>query len=230
MNILLIEDELALSASLSKLLKKRNYSVDAAYDGASGEEAALTGIYDVIILDIMLPGKNGLDVLRSLRGSGIKTPVLILTSKSRISERIEGLDAGADDYLCKPFSTNEMLARLRALTRRRGEIEDNVLYTGETSLDKSSHKLEHGEKSVSLTKKEFLLIEQLMRNKGQIVTKELLISKIWGTDSSIEYNAIEVYVSLLRKKLEAINSNERIRLVRGVGYVFEESQQSSKTN
>ena len=221
MNVLLIEDERNLSDSLIRLLRKGGYSADAAYTGIDGEDAALSGIYDVIILDLMLPDKGGLDVLRFLRASGTKTPVLVLTAKSRIRERVEGLDAGADDYLTKPFSNKELLARLRALTRRKGEIEESVLQVGETALDRASHKLECGDNSVSMTKKECSIVELLMRNDRRIITKELFISKIWGVDSPIEYNAIEVYISMLRKKLVAINSDGRIRVVRGVGYVFE---------
>jgi DNA-binding response OmpR family regulator len=221
MNILLIEDEKPLSEALSELLKQKQYSVDAVYDGIAGEDYALSGIYDAIILDIMLPGKNGLEVLRALRRHGCHTPVLLLTAKSEVGDKISGLDCGADDYLTKPFASGELLARIRAMTRRKGEFTGDEIVCGDTVLNKSTHALCHNG-SVRLSLKEYQIMEMLMQNARQIIPKERMIEKIWGYDAEAEYNAVEVYVSFLRKKLAAIDSHLQIKAVRGVGYVLED--------
>lgn len=221
MNVLIIEDERKLSDILAALLKQQGYSVDAAYDGPGGEEQALTGIYDAIVLDIMLPGKNGLEVLSSLRGAKVSTPILLLTARSEIEDKIVGLDAGADDYLTKPFETGELLARIRALTRRRDEYTGDELNCGKTKLDRRTHELKCVGCSVKLGQKEFQILEMLMLNGRQIIPRERFIEKIWGYDSDAEYNAIEVYISFIRKKLSAVNSELRIQAVRGVGYSLE---------
>ncbi len=224
MNILIIEDEPQLSDVLVALMKQDKYAVDAVYDGVSGEEYAMTGIYDVIILDIMLPKKNGLEVLRSLREQNNSTPVLLLTAKSEVEDKIDGLDIGADDYLTKPFASGELLARLRAISRRKGEFTGDELACGDTRLSKRSYELSYKGNSVKLGQKEYQIVEMLMQNHRQIIPKERFIEKIWGYESDAEYNAIEVYVSFIRKKLAVIGSPLQIKAVRGVGYIMEETE------
>lgn len=223
MNILLVEDERQLSEALVKILKHDKYSVDAVYNGIDAQDYALSGIYDVIILDVMLPGKNGFEVLRNIRKEKISTPVLMLTARGEVSDKITGLDYGADDYLTKPFDTGELLARIRAMTRRKGEFVGDELSFGGTVLFKDTREVSCNGASVKLGGKEYLVLEMLMQNTNQIVPKERIIEKIWGFDSDAEYNAIEVYVSFIRKKLTAIQSGMQIRAVRGVGYSLEEN-------
>ena len=224
MNILIIEDERQLSDVLAALLKQQGYCVDTSYDGISGEELALTGIYDAIVLDIMLPAKNGLDVLNSLRRKKLPTPILLLTAKSEIEDKISGLDLGADDYLTKPFASGELLARIRSITRRKGEFTGDELSFGSTTLNKNTHTLCFQSNTVKLSRKEYQILEILMRNSGQIIPKERLIEKIWGFESEAEYNTIEVYVSFVRKKLLAVHSPIQIKATRGIGYSLEESE------
>lgn len=223
MNILVVEDECQLSEVLVALLKQNGYTVDAVQDGVSGEDYARSGIYDVIVLDIMLPQKNGLEVLRSLRKKGLNTPVLLLTAKSEVQDKITGLDMGADDYLTKPFLSGELLARIRALSRRRGEFTGDELTFGDVVLSKHTHELICGDRVMKLGMKEYQIMELLLQNQKQILQRETFIEKIWGFDSSAEYNAIEVYVSFLRKKLGAIESAVEIKAVRGVGYTLEKT-------
>lgn len=221
MNILIIEDEHQLADALSELLRRQKYLTEVVYDGEEGEEFALTGIYDAIILDIMLPKKNGFDVLHSLRRKGIATPILMLTAKFDVRDKIKGLDTGADDYLTKPFDSGELLARIRALTRRKNEFMGDELVFGDTSLNKSTHQLSRGENSVMLAQREYLILELLMQNNRQIIPKELFWEKIWGYESEAEYNAIEVYISFVRRKLGFVRSDLQIRAIRGVGYILE---------
>lgn len=224
MRLLLVEDEIQLSEALNQILIKNKYVVDAVYNGEDGLDYGLTDIYDVIVLDIMLPKLNGLEVLKRLRKGNIKTPVILLTAKGEIEDRVKGLDSGADDYLAKPFATEELLARLRALTRRQGEIiNDNILEVGDIKLNISTYELEGPCNSIKLSLKEFEIIRCFMQRPRVIVTKDDLISKIWGYDSDAEYNNIEVYISFLRKKLGYVNSTTSITTVRGVGYKLEES-------
>lgn len=224
MRLLLVEDEIQLSEALNQILSKNKYVVDAVYNGEDGLDYGLTDIYDVIVLDIMIPKLSGLEVLRRLRKENIKTPVLLLTAKGEIEDKVKGLDSGADDYLAKPFATEELLARLRALTRRQGEIiNDNILEVGDIKLNISTYELEGPCNSIKLSLKEFEIIRCFMQRPRIIVTKDDLISKIWGYDSDAEYNNIEVYISFLRKKLGYVNSNTSITTVRGVGYKLEES-------
>ncbi|MBS6184682.1 MAG: response regulator transcription factor [Clostridium celatum] len=224
MRLLLVEDEIQLSEALNQILSKNKYVVDAVYNGEDGLDYGLTDIYDVIVLDIMIPKLSGLEVLRRLRKENIKTPVLLLTAKGEIEDKVKGLDSGADDYLAKPFATEELLARLRALTRRQGEIiNDNILEVGDIKLNISTYELEGPCNSIKLSLKEFEIIRCFMQRPRVIVTKDDLISKIWGYDSDAEYNNIEVYISFLRKKLGYVNSTTSITTVRGVGYKLEES-------
>ena len=221
MKILVVEDEVRLAEAIQQILSKNRHSADVAHDGESGLDQALTGLYDVILLDIMLPRRNGLEVLRALRKAGIQTPVLLLTARDEASDKVSGLDGGADDYLTKPFNTEELLARIRALGRRRGvPLAEEVLRFAGTTLDISTYALSHEGKSVRLGLKEFQIMEILMRNGHRIADKEGLLTKVWGYDSEAEYNNLEVYVSFLRKKLSHIHSPIAIRTVRGVGYIL----------
>lgn len=218
MNILIVDDEKDLTRALSAILIQHNYAVDCAYNGEDGLNYALSGIYDVIVLDVMMPKMNGFEMLKRLRAKKIETPVLMLTAKTDVADKIDGLNIGADDYLTKPFDTQELLARIKALLRRSSQYKDNALSVGNTVLDRDTYELVVGEKKITLGKKEFQIMEILMINAGKCVEKERLIEKIWGYDSDAEYNTIEVYISFLRKKLAAIGSNAEIRSLRGIGY------------
>ncbi len=225
MKILIVEDEKHLAEAMVHILKKQQYSAHCVFNGEDGYDEASTGLYDVIILDIMLPKKNGLHLLKDLRHHGIKTPVLMLTAKGDISDRVLGLDSGADDYLPKPFDTDELLARVRALLRRQFDLplkED--LAFGDISLNRESAKLICGTNSIKLTLKEFEVIEFLILRKHMIVPKELLIEKLWGLDSEAEDNHVEVYISFLRKKLLHLASKVKIVTTRGIGYALEENE------
>lgn len=225
MRLLLVEDERALAEALEASLKRENYTVDLAFDGVEGLDQALTGIYDVIILDIMLPKKNGIDVLKELRAEKIATPVLMLTARSETEDKVEGLDNGADDYLTKPFQLQELLARLRAISRRKGEMEDQSLSFGDLILDTKRCVISSREtkKTMQLGQKEFQLLEYMLRNQNQIITKEQIVEKVWGFESEAEYNSAEVYVSFTRKKIKFIGSKVKIKAVRGIGYTLEEN-------
>ncbi len=219
MRILLVEDEIRLADAIGQILKTQKYTIDIFYDGDNGLNYALSGIYDLIILDVMLPKLNGFDLLKELRHHKITTPVLFLTAKDEISDKVHGLDLGADDYLTKPFATEELLARVRALLRRHGDIvTDDCLRFHDSELNLSTHELWCKEKKVQLGLKEFNILSCLMNHGNQIVTKELLIEKVWGYDADVDYNNVEVYISFLRKKLQFIKSSTCIKTVRGVGY------------
>lgn len=222
MRILIVEDEIHLSEALAQILRKNNYIVDVANDGIIGLDNALSGIYDLIILDIMLPGMDGISVLKSLREDGISTQVILLTAKGQISDKVTGLDSGADDYLSKPFATEELLARIRAAVRRRGEVlpDDNLRF-GDIELNVSTLKLSKGDNEIKLILKESQLLELLILRKTSITSKELIIEKLWGFDSDAEHNNVEVYISFLRKKLASLSSSVLINTVRGIGYVLE---------
>lgn len=222
MRILLIEDEPRLSEALTYILKKNKYGVDTAYDGETGQAMAETEVYDLIILDRMLPRKEGVILLKELRSQGINTPVLLLTAKDSIQDRIEGLDAGADDYLVKPFSTDELLARLRALGRRRSNppIQDEQLTLAGLTLKPLHCELTKGNETIKLTLKESLLLELFMRHPGQVITKEQILDRVWGLDSEVEANNVEIYVHYLRKKLNS--PKVKIETVRGIGYCLKE--------
>lgn len=222
MKLLIVEDEMQLADALSEILKRNKYSVDTVYNGIDGLDFALTGVYDCIVLDIMLPGMNGLDVLRNIRSEKISTPVLLLTARSEVDDKINGLDCGADDYLTKPFVTGELLARIRALTRRKGELidDDKLDYKG-LELIKSTASVKWQGNDVKLSLKEYQIMELLMANPRQILPKERIIEKIWGYESDVEYNNIEVYISFLRKKLSIISAPIQIKTARGIGYFLE---------
>ena len=202
MKLLLVEDEKQLSEALQQILIKNKYSVDAVYNGDEGLDYALTDVYDVIILDIMLPKLNGIEILKMIRKRKISTPVILLTAKGSVEDRILGLDSGADDYLPKPFSPDELLARLRALTRRNGDfINENILEFSDIKLNLSTYDMEVNDNSITLTQKEFEILKYFMQRPKLVVSKDDLITKLWGFDSDIEHNNIEVYISFLRKKL-----------------------------
>ncbi|SHK70210.1 DNA-binding response regulator, OmpR family, contains REC and winged-helix (wHTH) domain [Desulforamulus aeronauticus DSM 10349] len=212
-----MEDEKRLADALTYILKKNNYGVDTAYDGETGQAMAETGVYDVIILDRMLPYKEGVEIVKALRTQGISTPVLLLTAKDSVENRIEGLDAGADDYLIKPFSTGELLARVRALGRRKlAQLGGEKIEAYGLTLDPLRCELTKGEEVIKLTLKESLLLELLMRNVGQVITKEQILDRVWGLDSDVEISNVETYVHYLRKKLTF--SEVSIGTIRGVGY------------
>lgn len=222
MRILLVEDEIELSDALKQILINNKYKVDSVYDGEDGLNYALTDIYDLIILDIMLPKINGLMVLKELRRAGISTPVIMLTAKSQIEDKVIGLDLGADDYLTKPFASEELLARIRALSRRKiNVIEENVLVFSDIRLNLETYDLDVNGESIRLTLKEFEIIKYFIERPKCVVSKDDLITKLWGFDSEVEYNNIEVYISFIRKKLSFLKSKVSIVTIRGVGYRLE---------
>jgi len=222
MRILLVEDESHLAEALMQILRKNNYTVDLSSDGESGLDNALSDIYDLILLDIMLPKMDGITVLKNLRAQHIATPVLLLTAKGEISDKVIGLDSGADDYLPKPFATEELLARIRAMSRRKGEVVlDNTLNFGDIVLNTATLKLVSSSKDVKLTLKESELLEFLILRKNAATSKELIIEKIWGFDADVEHNHVEVYISFLRKKLSFLDTHVTITTVRGIGYSLE---------
>lgn len=218
MRLLLVEDEKRMAQALCELLRLEKYDVDHYADGEEGLYAAESGLYDVIILDVMLPGKNGFEIAKEVRESGIKTPILMLTAKSDVDDKVEGLDRGADDYLTKPFMTKELLARLRALVRRTSNSSDETLSFGDITLNTNSSSLICSDNSVRLSEKEFHILEYLILNQGQILTREQIATKIWGYESNAEYNNVEVYMSFVRKKLSFIKAKTEIKAVRGIGY------------
>ncbi|MFC5468987.1 response regulator transcription factor [Cohnella suwonensis] len=224
MRILIVEDEVHLAEALTQILRKQNYSVDAVHDGRSGLDNALSGIYDLLLLDIMLPEMDGISILKTIRGQGIATPVILLTAKGEINDKISGLDHGADDYVAKPFSTEELMARIRAALRRKGEVmPDDSLKFGDIELNTGTLKLTCKSKELKLILKESELLELLMSRRSAVTSKEQIIEKLWGFDSEVEHNNVEVYISFLRKKLAFLNASVRINTIRGVGYVLEET-------
>ncbi|MBQ3115578.1 MAG: response regulator transcription factor [Clostridia bacterium] len=222
MKILLVDDERQLTDALKKILEQNNYSVDCALNGEDGLYLAMSGIYDFIILDIMMPGMDGLSVLKSLRDKNLDTPILMLTAKSEISDKIEGLNLGADDYMTKPFHTDELLARIRAMLRRKETFVGDVVKFNDITLNRDTLELSCNQKTILLGKKEFQILEMLMLSNGKVIKKEKFIEKIWGFESEAEYNTIEVYVSFLRKKLMAIGAKTEVKSLRGIGYTLGE--------
>ena len=218
MRILVVEDEKRLADTLCELLAYPRYTADAAYDGETGLDNALSGIYDAVILDVMMPKKNGYQVVQELRKAGVSTPVLMLTAKSETSDKVEGLDHGADYYLTKPFETEELLACLRALLRRQEEIVPEELTFEGLSLNLSSCVLSYEGHSVRLSSKEFEMMRLLLSGSGNVIPKETLLLKVWGYDSQAEDNHVEVYISFLRKKLFHIHCPVTIESARRLGY------------
>ena len=224
MRILIVEDEKRLAGTLQDLLRRQGYTADVCYDGISGLDNARSDIYDLLVLDAMLPGMDGFALLRQLRGGGSRLPVLMLTARSELNDRVRGLDAGADYYLTKPFDSNELLACIRAITRRNTDAVDNTLAFGDLRLELDTCQLSCGERSVRLSKKEFSMMEKLMANSGKVVTKEQLLLSVWGYESDAEDNNVEVYISFLRKKLKYLKSSVTIKTLRMVGYVLQEAE------
>ena len=220
MKILIVEDEVLLANSLKTLLEKKGFTVEVAYDGETGKDYAETGVYDLLILDVMMPKLNGYDLARQVRAERCATPILMLTAKGQLEDRIEGLNAGADYYLTKPFDTRELLACINALLRRQGDQVDELRF-GNTALDLASGMLVCGAERVRLSAKEFDIMRFLLQSKGNNLSKEVLLARVWGFDSNAVENHVEVYVGFLRKKLASIGSNVRIEAVRRLGYHLE---------
>ena len=218
MRVLIVEDEKKLAKSLELIMAENNYTPDVAYDGDTGFDNALSGIYDVIILDIMLPYRNGYDIVRQLRREGNHTPVLFLTAKSEVADKVTGLDYGADYYLTKPFETDELLACIRAISRRQGKMILDELAFGDIALQLSTYTLYCQHRSVRLGSREFQVMRLLLMNQNRILSKESILLKIWGTESDADDNNVEAYISFLRKKLVFLKSSVTIATVRMAGY------------
>ncbi|WP_085832074.1 response regulator transcription factor [Clostridium merdae] len=223
MNVLIVEDEVRLAEALAQIMTEQKYTVDVVHDGEDGLAYAEMGDYDVIVLDVMLPKRNGFEVVRALRAKKIATPVLLLTARDEITDKVTGLDCGADDYMTKPFSPEELFARVRALTRRQGDVILEEMKFSDVTLNLSSYTLQSNSKSVHLGFKEFEVMRLLLNNPSMIMPKEELITKVWGTESGAEDNNVEAYISFLRKKLAFIGSKVTIGTVRKVGYRLEET-------
>ena len=227
MRILVVEDEVRLASTIQDLLEMNGYTADVRHDGERGLDDALTGIYDVCILDVMLPKLDGFQVLRALRKEGSALPVLLLTARSELSDRVEGLDSGADYYLTKPFEPKELLACVRALARRQPELrETDVMEYGDLRLEKNSFTLYCADRSVKLSRKEYDLMELLMLNREMVLSKETLLVRVWGYETDAEENNVEVYISFLRRKLAHLRSTVRIRTIRMAGYRLEKGEAS----
>lgn len=225
MRILVAEDEVRLAEALAQILRKENYMVDVVFNGDDGLDYAMTGIYDVIIMDVMMPGQDGFQVTAKLRRAKVDTPVLMLTAKDTVDSKVEGLDSGADDYMTKPFAPKELLARVRALTRRQGEVLVERAEAGDLTLNLSSCELSCGAKLTHLSFKEFEVMKLLMAAAGATVGKETLITKVWGYETDAGDNNVEAYISFLRKKLAFIGSNMEITALRKMGYRLEEKKE-----
>ena len=221
MRILLAEDERSLSRAIIALLEKHNYSADAVYDGQEALDYLETENYDAVILDIMMPRLDGLSVLRTLRERGSQIPVLLLTAKSEVEDKVTGLDSGANDYLTKPFATAELLARIRAMTRTQTAQTDSKMSFGNITLDQTTYELSSPSGSFRLANKEYQMMELLLRNPRQLIPSERFLEKIWGYDSDVELNVVWVYISYLRKKLTALQANIQIKATRNAGYSLE---------
>ena len=222
MKILIIEDEYSLADAISETLKKENFITNIVTDGEEGEDEALTGVYDLILLDIMLPNKDGFKILESLQREKIETPVIILTAKSEIYDKLNGLENGADDYITKPFHIKELVARIKVVLKRKADVKDlSIIQYEDLSLNLRNGKISCQNNEITINGKELELLEILMINKNQAVSREILADKIWGYNSEAEYNNVEVYVSFLRKKLRLLKSKVEIKTVRGIGYILE---------
>lgn len=221
MQILVVEDDVRLAEALATILKNNHYQVDVVHDGADGLAYAESGIYDVVVLDVMLPKMNGFEVVAELRRQKAVVPVLMLTARDALGDKVGGLDSGADDYMTKPFAPAELLARIRSLSRRQGEVVFETLEFGDTKLGLESCELSTERKSIHLGYKEFSIFKILMSNPSRVTSKETLINKVWGVDSPAEDNNVEAYISFLRKKLAFVESNVQIVTLRKVGYRLE---------
>lgn len=222
MRLLLCEDEVELSNALGAILKHNNYSVDVVYDGEEALQYLETENYDGVILDIMMPKVDGITVLKTIRAKGNNVPVLMLTAKSEIDDKVMGLDHGADDYITKPFVAKELMARIRAMTRRKVEVTDPILSFSNITLNRMTFELKTDQGSIKLANKEFQMLEMLLINPLNVISSELFMEKIWGYDSDSEINVVWVYISALRKKLNSIEANIQIKARRNIGYALEE--------
>ena len=218
MRVLLAEDTIELANVLTVVLSHNKYAVDAVYNGIDALESGLTGIYDIILLDIMMPGMDGLEVLKKLRDENITTPVLVMSARCDLEDRINGLDCGADDYLSKPFATTELLARMRALLRRKENYLSDTLTVGNLSLDVATYELSTPEKTIRLNSKEFQLISCFMRNPSRVFSADELMSKVWGWDYQVDINVVWTNITYIRRKLEQLGANVQIQSLRGSGY------------
>lgn len=224
MRLLLAEDEVELSQALVAVLKHNNYSVDAVYNGQDALDYLEGQEYDGAILDIMMPKMDGLTVLRKIRAKGNHVPVLLLTAKTQVDDRVLGLDAGADDYLGKPFAMKELLARIRAMTRRQNTVSANILSFGNVILDRNTFELSVNDEKIRLANKDYQIMEMLMTNPGQVISTERFMEKVWGYDSDTEINVVWVYLSNLRKKLTSLNADIEIKSIRNLGYSLEKAE------
>lgn len=221
MNVLVVEDERNLADAIVKILEDEGYNAEATYDGKAGLTCAKSGLYDAIVLDVMLPGMSGYDIVNKMRHAGVSTPVLMLTARISTEDKVRGLDSGADDYMTKPFEAPELLARLRALTRRRGDVLIDEIKFADIRLDLNTHDLSCGEKSVHLSGKEFEVLSILMGSSSRVVSKQDLLTRVWGTDGEASENSVEAYVSFIRKKLTHIGSKVQVTTLRMLGYRLE---------
>lgn len=221
MNVLVVEDERNLADAIVKILEDEGYNAEATYDGKAGLTCAKSGLYDAIVLDVMLPGMSGYDVVNRIRHAGVSTPVLMLTARTSTEDKVRGLDSGADDYMTKPFEAPELLARLRALTRRRGDVVIDEIKFADIRLDLNTHDLSCAEKSVHLSGKEFEVLSILMGSSSRVVSKQDLLTRVWGTDGEASENSVEAYVSFIRKKLSHIGSKVQVTTLRMLGYRLE---------
>lgn len=221
MNVLVVEDERNLADAIVKILEDEGYNAEATYDGKAGLTCAKSGLYDAIVLDVMLPGMSGYDVVNKMRHAGVSTPVLMLTARTSTEDKVRGLDSGADDYMTKPFEAPELLARLRALTRRRGDVLIDEIKFADIRLDLNTHDLSCTEKSVHLSGKEFEVLSILMGSSSRVVSKQDLLTRVWGTDGEASENSVEAYVSFIRKKLSHIGSKVQVTTLRMLGYRLE---------
>lgn len=224
MRILIAEDEAGIAKALKVILEKNKFSADVVYNGTDALDYITNSSYDAVVLDIMMPGMNGLEVLTRARAMGIKTPVMLLTAKSEVDDRVAGLECGADDYLPKPFATSEFVARVRALTRRSNNYVHSVLSLGNTQFNCSRYTLSRGGETVVLSNKEYQLMELFMRNPRRVFSSEHVMELIWGYDAEAEIDVIWTYISFLRKKLRQIGANIEIKTIRGAGYALEEKE------
>ncbi len=222
MKILIVEDEYGLADAISEILKNENFTPTIVTDGEEGEYEALSGVYDLIILDVMLPGKNGFEILKSIRNEKIKTPVIMLTAKSEIEDKLQGLEHGADDYITKPFHARELLARIKVILKRANNLEElNILEFNRLKLDLDKCQVIYENDSIVINGKEMELLQLLMMNQNQVLSRETIASKIWGYDNDAEYNNVEVYISFIRKKIKLLKAKVKIKSVRGIGYKLE---------
>ena len=221
MRILIAEDEVGIAKALKLILEKNRFSVDMVHNGTDALDYLLSVSYDAVVLDIMMPGLDGLEVLSRAREAGVSAPVLFLSAKAEVEDRVVGLDAGADDYLPKPFATSEFISRVKALTRRNGSYVPELIRLGNTTLDLSGYTLSTGDRSVRLNNKEFQLMELFMRNRGRVFSTENLMDKVWGLDSDAEIDVVWTYIGFLRKKLKQLCADIEIKTIRGAGYALE---------